>query len=63
MAIIERKASDGSIVDEKGQVSADVLEALPTLAEKKTDLNAIGDVSPLLLSQSHCSLSTPSPGL
>ena len=52
MAIIERKASDGSIVDEKGQVSADVLEALPTLGEKKADLNAIGDVSPLLLSVS-----------
>ena len=63
MAIIERKASDGSIVDEKGQVSADVLEALPALAEKKADLNAIGDVSPLLLSQCHWSLSTPFPGL
>ncbi|RDX43336.1 OPT oligopeptide transporter [Lentinus brumalis] len=44
MAIIERKASDGSITDEKVQVSSDVLDGIPGLAEKR-DLNDIGDVS------------------
>ncbi|KAI0692131.1 OPT oligopeptide transporter [Cerioporus squamosus] len=44
MAIIERKGSDGSIADEKVQVSSDVFDGLPGLAEKR-DLTDIGDVS------------------
>ncbi|TFK88965.1 OPT oligopeptide transporter [Polyporus arcularius HHB13444] len=44
MAIIERKVSEGSITDEKVQVSSDALDGLPDLAEKR-GLNDIGDVS------------------
>ncbi len=51
MAIIERKASDGSITDEKVQVSSDALDGIPGLAEKR-DLNDIGDVSAPLVSLS-----------